>query len=370
MAPRSLNLSFLRSRHTAASCSVKQLELSRRGFLQLSGVAMAGVASGPLNEFNRQNETFHLVAGNNRVALQIAGEERFVVDGKNFCGEPVVVLQHEDSEYALSLKGARFPGTSVPADLLMKVWRGMLGWRFSMWIAAADADCQGDLLEWLSGGRAAEFRLPRSGSVVLLPSAEISHRNADLLSFGRDWSLGISGRSAIQVEFEKRKITADHITLRLANSPEPVFVRNMPDRRTELSIGRYGRDWPFADLIPRIEGVELQPNRQVFDQLTLLTGEAQSGGSRYGALLEGDKSETLVLRSSPDVIASDGSVFRLPLARTRLARFPQTGESYFSAGIAGNGTQVRFGDVSYRISDSSEKPAVGGTGDGGEALSK
>ncbi|MCA9690179.1 MAG: hypothetical protein KC636_11260, partial [Myxococcales bacterium] len=78
-----------------------------------------------------------MIYGAALVRMQLAGADRWTIDVNRFAGAPKLTVHKEsDARYRITLTGARFPGTDIPADLEATIYSaGLLLWALDLRLA-------------------------------------------------------------------------------------------------------------------------------------------------------------------------------------------------------------------------------------------
>ncbi|MDB5076484.1 MAG: putative outer rane channel, partial [Chloroflexi bacterium] len=109
--------------------------LSRRRVLGIAGAAGLGAAPVVRLAHALTLGDVELVEGPGRIALRIAGLDLWVIDTRWFAGSPALRVVREQDHVHITLRGARFAGTPLPADLTCDLRRALRGWRISIVLA-------------------------------------------------------------------------------------------------------------------------------------------------------------------------------------------------------------------------------------------
>lgn len=254
-----IKLSALQARFATSTGSGKKL-VTRRQFLK-AGIA-ASVVSGELAHYGLG---FSVVEGPGWLSLRHGGTEKFRLDTSRFHGRPRLWHQVNKDVISFGLRNARFPGTSLCADLACELLPGAFGTQVSLTIQSLGVTLCGYAREWLDGNgltsphsRATEL-LNHNGLSVSLRGSAVSLNALGHLSF--------HGRSCATVGLEGQYFDCDSLRLQLADATEAI-LKSAPHRCTRMVASRGSAEWPFTP--PAGEWKYHSPDQiSVFDQISI-----------------------------------------------------------------------------------------------------
>lgn len=255
---------------------------SRRDFIMLGGVALP--AAIPIVE--RLPTPFEMRGDERRLAFVVDGQEAWVIDPGRFSGSPRLSVERRRDEIRVRLENARFPGTSIPADLCCELRRGPLNWRMRLELALPGFRSEVSFVRWLL------LAAPATSSVRLdLTACEVGSGALALrtlapatASFLPNWVLQLDGPRVAILTGPEGSLVADAIQVALPDSALPSLMSPAPPRRALLELERGDHPWqvlPSALLHGR--PWQLAAAAGAFDRLTIETGE-DGTGRRRGAV--------------------------------------------------------------------------------------
>jgi hypothetical protein len=330
------------------------LPLTRRGFLKTSALAAAGSASASWADIYGLSTQVTVRNDRNQASVYLDGKEYFVVDAKRFSGQARVEVQRRSDGCVISLRGARFPGLLLPADLTLDVWAGPLGWRYALLLLGMDARATGALVPWLLGESPAQASMMAVNKVATSQGLELFLTGT--IDFAADWTFQFRGGPAGQVHFDGYDFSSNQVTLSLPQPGNLSLLPNAPRRRTAIDLNRGGREWSYLPAIVMGEGVSLEHTGPAFDRLHIEAVESSKGNRRFAILLEGDQN-ALRVRSVPDFITDTGTPFMLSLGGVRYASAPETGEGYLSARLLED-SNAKLGGMIFRLQNPGDKAVL------------
>jgi hypothetical protein len=290
--------------------------LSRRGFLGLGGASVVAATSLGRGAQAAWLGPFTVLRGDGRVAFALGGLERWIVDCSRFAGEPRLTLERAGAGYRLTLAGARYAGTDLPADFTCELQPALLGWRMDLHVALGDLRASAPFERWLMG------REPASGT-VRLPATACEFGDARLslggTGEGRYWTSGgleMAGDSLARLSHRGATYASDRVHVLPAVPGAPSILCEADPRRTVLSIERGTRSWAEVPLPPTEGRGLLRATGRAFDVARVEAAECGAAA----LLLEGaGEAGDLTYTPGPTVQAADGTPIAVPLREARLA---------------------------------------------------
>jgi hypothetical protein len=300
------------------------------------------------------------VSGPGRAAFRLDGQERWVIDTHRYAGSPVLRVERAAGEIRLSLTGARFPGTDLPADLACRVATGVPGWTMDLRLALGGLAATVVLAKWLAGEEEARARVQLDDRVLATRSAGLALSGTADLTFAPDWTLRLAGPGIARlVGVGADDLLSDTVTLFMPAAGAPSMLQAPPARRTLVVLERKGRTWALAPALAVPKGWKLTADGEVFDVLQIETGE--NGRGELKAALA---AETLSRRPALFVeLGGSGAgadPLRLPLAAPRYAATlaPDGSQQALFAGFNRDPSWLHTGGLSVLV----------GSGPGAEPL--
>jgi hypothetical protein len=356
-----LNLRLLRHHRSSSGIfSESQSEIderftvvSRRDFLKLSGLAVAGLPS----LFGNKLE---LVGNEERLALVLDGLERWVIEPSAFAGRPKLVIgDTSGDDFRFALSGARFPGTRFRADFQCDLKRGFMldlffpgtGWRFAM-----------PVIEWLRDEFVATttnnsgINLVYERGVIGTPQV-----NVDTVRFHSDWSFQFeSTRLSHFILSNGSEVNTRQVDLLLPRDKSSLFA-HAPNRRSILQVHRGDNTWR---LIPELMQRELRlidgEDHGHFDQLLIEFAENSHGRLRSAAIAENVRPVFMALDNGGNLMNDSGEPFVLPIAHSRLAAYKdeEREEFVFVGHLPDEPVWMHGNAFSVAISEHSRQPSI------------
>jgi len=262
-----------------------ELALTRRELLTLAG--MAAVALPPFEKTLAPAllGPVEYVAGPKRAAFRLRGRDRWVIDPRRFAGNPRLAIHKTDNYVRLELKGARYPGTQLPADMVCELRRGLSGWRMRMRMALGGFRGEVPLESWLAGVKPCRARVRLKGE-----SCQVGERARLTLSgdaeaeFHPDWRLEIKGEGVGRLTGFDEVLVSDTVALCMPERGTPSLMKDPPARRTAVIIGRGGHEWRLGGGLPSPRHGKVVADAQAFDEIRLEVGEGARASGRAALL--------------------------------------------------------------------------------------
>ena len=147
-----LNLAALRGNRLPGSNGAERTpHLTRRELLGMAGTA-AAIFSPPVRALSDSLKgSFTLKEERKRAAFQLGGEDRWVIDTAQFGGDPKLSIERADRAITVSITGATYPGTDLPADFTCELKQGLAGWKMKLKHSLGGFSGQASFERWLVG---------------------------------------------------------------------------------------------------------------------------------------------------------------------------------------------------------------------------
>lgn len=300
--------------------SPEAFHLTRRQALKLAGLAV-GTAVGITAVEKTLTGPFELVESRRRVAFKLGGEERWIIDTRNFGGNPSLKVIKTKDLTRVELKNAKFPGTGLPADLVCELKQGIVGCWMKLTLGFGGFAGEVPFEKWLAGTETL-----RSGIKMSAPFCELATRTALWLS-GRataeyfpDWTLQVEGPKAVKLVGFGPDIISDSVTIAPLGTKEPSILSKPATRRTLITLNRGEREWPLMLSPDTVEGWKLAADGSTFDVINVETGESRGGYTTRAFVAEsGQQDAKLSFQMDGRSAGHQDKPFELPLRRARYA---------------------------------------------------
>jgi|GEM_PF-1743270 len=249
--------------------------LSRRRALGLAGVTAAGASPTLRALENSLLGSFELVRrGKGVVAFRHGGVDRWVVDVRRFAGSPALRLQQTPDTVQLELRGARYPGTDLPADFRCTIHRGATGWGIRMQMALGGFAGTAPFIGWLLGLSTLRSNVGlEKSSVGLGTAASLGLEGPARATFCPDWHTDLAGKAIATVEGLGKPLVADNAELGVLAPGATSLLQAPSSMRTTLTLWRGKRTWRLQPAFQPTGRWQLLAPSGAFDSLTFELGE-------------------------------------------------------------------------------------------------
>lgn len=337
MARTRLNLEFLRrngslrttgpsghSLHDALD-NADELRVSRRGMIGLAGLTIAG-ASPVLKGARVALSGGYDVSGNEkRLAFLMGGKERWVIEAARFAGNPHLTIERMGRSLKLSLEGARYPGTDIPADFTCEIRPGVADSRIRMTMAVGGFAATGSFEGWLLGVKRLTSHVRCGGTVCGLGSTgSLSLHGNGRAEFFADWSLKLEGKEIAGLfGLQGGTLISDRVAVALPSDGNESIFETSDSRRTVLTVHREERRWELEPEASAGRGWSVKAEPNTFDRITIETGESVRGKRSAGLLAETISNKggegRLLFVPQGSLTSPTGAPYTLPLQSPRYA---------------------------------------------------
>ncbi len=256
--------------------------------------------------------------GKGWVAFSAGGEERWRIDRACFSGSPRVSLTRSEQEIHVSLTGARYPGTDLPADFTCTVRPGLLSSSMSIRFALGNLEGSCAFEQWLLGYTT--LHLGGSGKaarVGISPDVHLDLQDPYVGSFDPSWILRLSSEGCAVLTGVVEPLRGD--SLRIMLPGEASLLQNPPAHRTLLVLERSEGRWDSPPPL-RGESFAVVSVGSGFDTIRIETAETLRGERRSVLLAEAVHGDhAFALRFPSSLKSLSGENFQLPLVAPRYA---------------------------------------------------
>ncbi len=271
------------------------------------------------------------------VRFRQGSNDLWVIDTGRFAGNPKLSVKREDENIRITLVGARFPGTSIPADCDLLIFSGVGGYRIKISFSWGGFQTEVNLEQWLTGAQEAVSTLLMIDIVCPLSEAESIHLNGSpVAKFYPSWIFVVSGDGAAGFRGDSVEITVNMLALGLLGEGMPSLIPNHPVRRTWIGIwnAQFQKQFSFPLWPGREDGWSFSSNAPLHNAMAVEAGEwlEKDNPIRRVLVVTGSQSAVLEFLPGADPVGDDGEPFALPLEN-----------SVYAAGYDGEGNRLAAG---------------------------
>ena len=358
MSDARFNLTFLRDRKVISSTAEEgkhqdssSHDISRRAFLQLSGI---GVAATAIPSYLR-GEGFSIARQGRTVYILTGQHVRWTIAAAHFGENASVRLDRTGDLVELELLNATFPGTSFPADL-----KAVFARRAGVWVLQIRMQCgldfETDLLPWLLGKSTGRGTL-QAGVFRPIDGMTIRQSSKAAASFSPAWNVTLSGPG--EVRLKNLPHALPYSSWSISAQPVSQLAAGTPVERTHFDFARKDHSWNVSLNRQAAEGWSLQHESSLFDELCV-EGLRRDGELVQTALLRGMEHSPgdLYLHPGGGLLSDTREPFRMKLDHPRMA-FSMEGDEVQSALIANVSTEPVWAhtpEISLMLTGGGEHP--------------
>lgn len=261
---------------------------------------------------------FKITKTADRLTLSYNGVERFVIDKTSFGGSPSLTLTAAQDSFLITLKNAFYPGTTIPADLKLRIWLGQdpppqnPPWLIRIRLKFGSFDATLPLEQWLTFGTpAASFFFPEVTCCPLGAASALDAKGSGLAWFRPDWLLTVGGIDIFKLTGFTHTPNADIATIFLV--PEQVtYLLPNTLRRTGILLSAFERFPLEPEFSFSAPSVDLGAFR--FDAVAIEAGIDSNDKAQRVVFAQSLVNHTGAgLETGGDLRDSDGDPFRVPM---------------------------------------------------------
>lgn len=214
--------------------------LSRRQALTLAGTV--SLASAPMASAleSALNATFTVSKKGDRIVFFVAGIPRWIIDPNMFDGSPGVEFVQDADGIRLSLHGAFYPGTNIPADISAVISRGIRP-VLSLTVTKLNASFNTPFVSWLLQ-RENAFADCRFTSDWTAGDASIICQITECTLFP-SWTLSLTCVSEARLPEVSAALPSGNVHIRLLAENDSTLLVPAAKRRTLVKIHRGANAW-------------------------------------------------------------------------------------------------------------------------------
>lgn len=358
-----LNLAALRASCSAPSNGTPRDREGRDGVSRRQALGLAGVVAAGASPALRAAETLALGSftlartGNSRLAFSLGGQERWVVDTRQFAGSPRLVVKQDATGVRVELSGARYPGTDLAADFRCEIRRGATRSQVTLRMALGGFSGSAGFEPWLAGLEPLRSAVRvRNVHCALSASACLLLDGAAEATFAPDWTTELHGRGIGTLTGLGAPLASDTVLLALPARDAPSLLSAPGPKRTGVVLWRGGQNWQLRPAFQRNGHWRLAPAKGAFDLIRLELGE-DATGKRSGALVA-EAGDALAFQPHRGLKAAGGATFALKLsgARYAVAFDPSGDHAALVARFHPQPTWLTVGGCAVELGDAPDAP--------------
>lgn len=360
MARLPFDLTFLRSGAVRAK-ALPEPGLTRRE--AIAGVAAVVAIPAVLTKFAGGPGVVAVTSSAGRAAITIDGREAWSVDVSRYGGRPRVTVVRSERETEVSLAGALYPGTLLPADLKIVSYDGVTGPRLHISLAMGAFDAEVPARTWLRGHAVASARVALTDPGLSAGRWALALNGVGEATYDVAGTLTVAGSDIASLAgLTGSALSADALSVRLLDAVAPSSMSRPPARRSLVTLRRGAQHWSGAPRVATSHPGSLAWARDAFDTVDVEAAES-ARGSRLVAVAHSDSDAAVVSYATP--APSGAGSLQLPLASPRLAVSYDGGikSSRLFADFAAH-IWIHLDGMSVRVGPAAGAPAFEASGTG------
>ncbi len=307
-----------------------------------------------------------VVQGAGTVTFTLNGVPRWLIDVTRFAGTPSLTLTAGQGEVQsrLTLKGAKLPGTDVPADFVVLIGKtGLLGTSADFTFTFGGFHGQVLLESWLAGSAVLQSPVTLNGDICPLGgSSKLAFTASGEARFAPDWLMEIGGTDIATIRGLGSPIPSSQLTLQVLAPTDPSISQHPEPTRTLLKMPAGAHVWTLTPAVTNLPIGTLSAAPGVFTAIAVEAGEGPGGDTGRELLARSSSTTGLTLTVAGGFTDQDGHPFRLSLASPSYAiafdtspDHSQGDETFVSARFSTSGWLVVDG-FAFLVCDSPGPP--------------
>ena len=291
------------------------------GRLNLSAVRAAALARGIVSlpqqpPIGTPPGRLGVVQGPGRITFTLNGIPRWVIDVNRFAGTPTLTIHPTPQQGAtITLTGARFPGTELPADFVCVIEKtGPFGTPASLTFTFGGFHAQVVLENWLAGVQPMHSSVTVTGDVCPLgATSKLALSGTGHARFSPNWLMEIGGQDIATISGLGPAISTDTFTIRLLFPTDPSLSAHPKLKRTLLALIAGTNTWSLTPAVTSLPIGNLVASDGLFGRIDIETGEGPTGDTTRELLASSTRTDALTLAVAGGITDLDGNPFSLAL---------------------------------------------------------
>ncbi len=257
-----------------------------------------------------------VVQGPGTITFTLNGLPRWLIDVKRFAGTPSLTVKPELLDTRITLAGARFPGTLLPADFVCVVGKTTTaGTPATLTFTFGGFHSQAILEYWLAGLELMASQVTVAGDVCPLgATSKLSLSGTGPARFSPNWQMQMGGASIADISGLGPDITSSSFGLRLLFPTDPTISAHPKAKRTLLTLTAPSNTWNLALEVTSLPIGTLTAAPGLFTSVEIEAGEGVAGDISRELLATSASPSGLTLAVAGGMTDLDGNPFALTLA--------------------------------------------------------
>jgi hypothetical protein len=262
-----------------------------------------------------------MVEGPGTITFTLNNIPRWVIDVRGFAGTPTLGTRLSPQGTTITLHGARFPGTELPADFVCIVGStSPFGTPADISFTLGGFHAHAIIENWLAGLQAMQSPIALSGDVCPLGAvSKMAVSGSALARFSPNWLMEIGGPGIATISGLGPAVSGDSFTLKLLLPTDLSISTHPRSKRTLLMLIAGGHSWSLAPAVTNLPIGNLTAAAGLFRRIDIEAGEGPAGDTARELLASSSRADGLTLTVAGGITDLDGNPFSLALAAPNYA---------------------------------------------------
>jgi len=256
------------------------------------------------------------------IGFTLNGSLRWLIDVRRFAGAPTLTVHTAAKRVSgVELKGARFPGTNLTADFVLKVKpTGIFGTPASFTFTLGGLQGQVVLERWLAGQQVLQSPVTLGQDVCPLgENSKLSVSGSAEARFFPTWLFQMFGTNLAEISGLGDPLDSDRFFLKLLFPGDPSISSQPKSKRTRMDLAAGSGTWNLKPAVNDIPIGELVATDGLFDAIEIEAGESATGSTAREMDATSSRTDGLVLNLAGDITDLAAQPASLALSRPRYA---------------------------------------------------
>ena len=335
--------------------------VTRRMTLQ-AGALLAAAPSGFGDLLCRWVTRVTFAFDGRQASFLLNGVPAWTIDPSRFSGRARLSVREDSRSIALRLRDARYPGSSVPADLRCTVTKERLYWAIDLRLDFGGFRSSTEIEPWLAGEQVLSSRIEWQGPLLTSRQLKlgVALEGSAQARFSPNWTLALERPVGASASLSGGFLPASRLEIRLPEPGQPSLAAEQLKKRAAIVAERGHHTWPALVKTGPLRGGELEIDEQAFSRLEIESHDGVEGRHVFYLATSQARSEVARIRPGADYRLLGGDLLTLPLRDLRLAGFagPHGSERALLASQAGDPLWLDAGSTRLKLGDSHDSSVL------------
>jgi hypothetical protein len=251
-----------------------------------------------------------------KIGFTLNGVLRWLIDISQFAGKPTLTTKTRPQQATvITLAGARFPGTQLPADFVLTVQKATpFGTPADIKFTLGGFHAQMVLESWLAGAQVMQSQVALSGDVCPLGmGSKLVIGGAARARFFPTWLFQMGGTDIATISGLGPDLPGASFSIQLRAPGDPGISIHPKPKRTLLTMLPGATPWNLKPSVTALPIGNLTVADGLFGRIDIEAGEGAAGDAARELMASSTRADGLALAVAGGITNLNGNPFSLPL---------------------------------------------------------